>query len=209
MLISTVMRLVVLGVVASAVCVAFSHASGTQAPQATNVSEVDSVITELIEAFNRERALVGRSPLKLTPKLTEAARAHAHDMAKHEMLSHRGSDGTTPAQRVKQQGYPYQKIGENIASGQPTPEAVMQSWMQSPGHRRNILGDFAELGAARVSSQNGASYWCVVFALPLSSRSDSRAFSATLLASAFAPNMAETLVRGAEVRRVPRHVVTR
>jgi len=165
-MVTTIMARLVALAAAGAVCVAFSHAPGGQAPQATNVSEANAVITELIGALNRERNLAGMSPLKIVPKLTKAARVHVHDMAEHETLSHQGSDGTTPAQRVKQQGYPYQKTGENIARGQSTSEAVMQSWMQSPGHRQNILGDFTEVGAARASSKSGTPYWCVVFASP-------------------------------------------
>jgi uncharacterized protein YkwD len=151
---------------AGAVFMVFSPGLGTQAPRATNVSEVNVVITELLEELNRERNLAGISPLKIAPKLTEAARVHVHDMAKHERLSHQGSDGTTPGQRVKQQGYPYQKTGENIARGQEMSAAVVQSWMQSPGHRENILGDFTEVGIAQASSKSGTPYWCVVFASP-------------------------------------------
>lgn len=209
MVTSMVTRLVVLAVMAGAVCVVVSPGAGMQAPPVANVSHVHFVITELVEVFNQERARAGVSPLKIAPKLTEAAQVHAHDMAKHEVLSHQGSDGTTPAQRVKQQGYLYQKIGENIARGQPTSEAVVRSWMRSSGHRHNILGDFTEVGAARVSSKSGTSYWCVVFALPISSRSDSRVFLATLLTSMVTPNMAETFVIGAESRQRPRHVIIR
>jgi uncharacterized protein YkwD len=159
-------RLVALAVAAGAVCGVTLHVLGMQAPQATRVFEADSVLTEFLEALNRERNRAGIASLKIAPKLTEAARVHVHDMAKHEMLSHQGSDGTTPARRVKQQGYLYQKSGENIASGQATPKAVMQSWMRSPGHRRNILGDFTEVGAALASSKSGTPYWCAVFASP-------------------------------------------
>jgi uncharacterized protein YkwD len=82
-------------------------------------------------------------------------------------IRHRGVDGSTPADRVTRVGYSYQSVGENVAAGQETAEEVMTGWMDSPGHRRNILGDFEELGAARAEDDDGRPYWCVVFATPI------------------------------------------
>lgn len=158
---------VALVVMAGVIGATFSHVSTMQLPHATNAAEVNAVLTDLVDVHNQERAQAGLSPLKIAPKLTEAAQLHANDMAQREKLTHQGSNGTTPAQRVEQQGYFYRKIGENVASGPPTPPLVVQAWMQSPHHRRNILGNFTEIGAARVLSKNGTPYWCVVFGLPI------------------------------------------
>jgi uncharacterized protein YkwD len=166
---------VALVVMAGVIGATFSPVSKAQLSHATNAAEVNSVITALVEAHNQERAQAGLSPLKIAPKLTEAARLHAHDMARHEKLTHRGSNGTTPAQRVEQQGYLYRKTGENVAHGQPTPALVVQAWMQSPHHRRNILDHFTEIGAARIRSQDGTPYWCVVFGLPIATLNPAQA----------------------------------
>jgi uncharacterized protein YkwD len=123
----------------------------------------DGLIDELVAAHNQERAREDLGPLKPNSKLMEAARLHARDMAEHEKLSHEGSDGSTPAERVKRQGYHYVSTGENVAEGQESVADVMKSWMNSPGHRRNVLGDFNEIGASRAKDAEGRFYWVVDF----------------------------------------------
>jgi len=136
-------------------------------PQGAAVAADDAEMAEsLIAAHNREREKAGLSPLKPAAKLTEAAQAHAKDMASHEKMAHEGSDGSTPAQRVEKAGYPYQDTGENVAAGQTSVDEVMTSWMNSPGHKANILGDFTEIGVARVLGVDDRPYWCVNFGTP-------------------------------------------
>ena len=151
----------------STVCMALPAVSEAWTPQTTDAAEVDSIVTALVKTHNHTRVKAGLSPLKMNTKLMQAAQVHVHDMAKRERLTHRGKGRTTPAQRVKQQGYSYLKTAENIASGSQTPEAVTQAWMRSRGHWRNILGDFTEVGAAYALSKDGVPYWCVVFGLPI------------------------------------------
>jgi uncharacterized protein YkwD len=136
-------------------------------PRGTEPAAEDPVIAELVEAHNKERAKEGLAPLKSDPKLRQAALAHARDMAEHGKMAHEGSDGSTPAQRAERQGYRYVNTGENVAHGQETVESVMRSWMNSPGHRKNILGDFSEIGAARVLDEKERPYWSVSFGTPL------------------------------------------
>ena len=88
-------------------------------------------------------------------------------MASRQKLDHKGGDGSTVSDRVKRVGYVYVRVGENIANGQKSVEQVMDSWMKSPGHRANILGEFTEMGAARVEDDDGANYWCVNFGTPM------------------------------------------
>jgi uncharacterized protein YkwD len=126
----------------------------------------DPTAAALLSAHNRERALEGRKPLNLSSRLCESAAVHALDMAKHHKLDHKGSDGSTVADRAKRKGYNYVRVGENIAEGQKTVEQVLTSWMASPGHRENILDDFTEMGAAR-AEENGNPYWCVNFGIPM------------------------------------------
>jgi uncharacterized protein YkwD len=120
----------------------------------------------LIAAHNRERAADSLPPLRANAQLSEAARNHARDMAEHRELSHKGSDGSDPATRVKRGGYRFRAVGENVAAGQESVEEAMRTWMNSPPHRSNILGDFAEVGAAVIPDADKRPYWCVVFGRP-------------------------------------------
>jgi uncharacterized protein YkwD len=137
----------------------------------------DPVSAALIAAHNRERAERKLPPLVPEARLTEAARLHAVDMASHRIMTHDGTDGSTPADRVKRQKYTYLTTGENVARGQRSVDDVMTGWMNSPHHRENILGDFKEIGVARVEDDEGKPYWCVVFGSPFPRLDPSKAES--------------------------------
>ena len=128
----------------------------------------------LVAAHNRERARRGLPALAISEPLRVAAERHAADMAGRGRMSHRGSDGSSALERVEQAGYRPLRAGENVAAGQTTTEEVMRGWMTSLGHRRNILGNFTEIGAAHATDQNGRSYWCVTFGTPIASTAASR-----------------------------------
>ena len=114
---------------------------------------VDPIAAALLEAHNRVRENDGKTPLKLSEKLTQAAAAHAKDMAEHHTGGHVGSDKSTVADRVKRTGYAYVVVGENVADGQKTVLEVMTGWLESPGHRENIMADFTEMGGARAKDE--------------------------------------------------------
>ena len=77
-------------------------------------------------------------------------------MADHDKMTHDGSDGSTPAERVERAGYHYQTTGENVAQGQKTCEEVIRAWMNSPHHKENILKpEFTEIGAACYVTEAG------------------------------------------------------
>jgi uncharacterized protein YkwD len=121
----------------------------------------------LIELHNKERAEAKLPPLKANAKLEAAARAHAKEMADQGKMSHEGSDGSTPPQRIERAGYNFQNAGENVAEGQKSDEEVMASWMDSPPHKENILKpEFTEIGAACYVTKKGVSFWCVDFGRP-------------------------------------------
>jgi uncharacterized protein YkwD len=107
--------------------------------------------------------------LKLADKLSAAAREHAQDMAKHNMLSHSGSDGSTAAVRVTHQHYTWRMVGENVASGPTTADEVVAGWLESPHHCEIIMDPrYTEMGIAYTvdpKSESGV-YWAQVFALP-------------------------------------------
>ncbi len=136
-----------------------------------------SVPAALVEAHNRERAAAHLPPLTANPKLTAAAEVQARDMAEHNKMTHEGSDGSSPSQRIEKQGYHFKSSGENVAEGAKDVEEVMRVWMNSPPHKANILGDFTEMGGARASSEDGKPYWCVAFGRPYPKVDPSRAVS--------------------------------
>lgn len=125
-----------------------------------------ATIAALVESHNLERTTSGRRPLAVNEALTAAAQAHADDMAARRRMSHRGSDGSSPFRRMGRAGYRYERAGENVAAGQRSVAEVMRAWMNSPGHRRNVLGKFTEIGAGRATDERGTPYWCVTFGTP-------------------------------------------
>lgn len=95
------------------------------------------------------------APLTMSPALRCAARLHAKDMASRSYFSHTTPEGVTFSQRITSAGYDWRTVGENIASGYPTPDAVVSGWMQSAGHCQNIMnGAFRDLGVGYFSG-----YW--------------------------------------------------
>jgi uncharacterized protein YkwD len=121
---------------------------------------------EVVKAHNKVRAAAKLPPLKENPKLDAAALVHAEDMAKRDHMSHEGSDGSKPSERVEGQGYRFQATAENVAARQKAVAEVMKGWMNSPGHKANILGNYTEIGVARVPNEDGTYYWCTVFGRP-------------------------------------------
>ena len=120
----------------------------------------------VIDRTNRERERAGRRPLTMDPQLTEAAHAHAANMARRDRMAHT-LNGKTVADRVKATGYAYRAVGENIAWNQLTAKEVMADWMSSSGHRRNILSDeFTQIGVAVATNAKGEPYWVQVFGAP-------------------------------------------
>ncbi|MGZ0205247.1 CAP domain-containing protein, partial [Streptomyces sp. RM1] len=115
------------------------------------------VTARIVQLVNSERAQAGCQPLTLNPQLTEAAQQHSADMAAHQNMSHTGSDGSDPGTRITRAGYSWSAYGENVAYGYATADEVMAGWMNSPGHRANILNcGFREIG---VGLAQPGSYW--------------------------------------------------
>ena len=101
--------------------------------------------------------------------LEDVAYEHSRDMGDHNFFSHTGSDGLQSADRVSNAGYDWSTVGENIAAGQQTIDAVMTAWLNSPGHCVNIMhSSYTEFGAASytVDGSDFPIYWTQVFATP-------------------------------------------
>jgi len=136
----------------------------TGAPPSTSPFE-----QELLRLTNAERTRAGLPPLRLATKLSQAAQRHAEDMVRNRFFSHTGSNGSTLGDRARAVGYNYSMVGENIAAGGATPAATLRQWMNSPGHRRNILNPrFTEVGFGYVSAPSDLyrHYWVQVFGTP-------------------------------------------
>jgi uncharacterized protein YkwD len=131
--------------------------------------KLDAVEAKLLELTNAERKKEDLPPLKPNPKLFKAAREHAKNMAKQEKLAH-DLDCKTPFDRIKEAGYTFGRAGENVAYGSdgfPLAD-IMKNWMESEGHRANILHtDYTEIGLGIGRSDNGDVYYTQVFAAPL------------------------------------------
>lgn len=113
--------------------------------------------------INASRAEAGRSPLRVNRQLTQAAAAHARDLADTGTFSHTGSNGSSVGDRVRGQGYGFCFVAENIAKGQGTLEQVLTGWMASEGHRRNMLASQArEFGLVR----GPGNLWVMVLGKP-------------------------------------------
>ncbi|HUQ68662.1 MAG TPA: CAP domain-containing protein [Planctomycetaceae bacterium] len=124
-----------------------------------------AVERELLGLTNRERFKFGRPPLTASRQLTEAARGHAANMARQQILNHT-LDGKTFDQRIDATGYRSSAAGENIWSA-ATAAGAIEGWMGSPGHQRNMLSaDFQEIGVGVGISQSQQKYWTQVFGKP-------------------------------------------
>lgn len=130
------------------------------------------VRAEILETVNRLRADAGLQAVVLEPTLNAAAQAHAADMLARGFYDHRTPEGTTPRQRTAAAGYRDTRlIAENIAKGAFTPSEVVERWMNSPGHRQNILRPRAGemgVGVAFGESHDGSEHlevlWAQLFA---------------------------------------------
>jgi uncharacterized protein YkwD len=119
----------------------------------------------LIDLTNAERAKADKDlkPLKMYPKLMEAARKHAENMAAQDKLDH-VLDEKNPADRVKAAGYKYRATGENILWNAKTPKEAVAGWMDSPPHRESILKPvYTEIGVGIAKNKKGEPYWVQVF----------------------------------------------
>jgi uncharacterized protein YkwD len=147
----------------------------TPRPTATATPQPNTTFEqEVIRLTNVERAAHGCPPLVAEVHLMNAAEGHSTDMAVNDFFSHTGSNGSNPGQRMLAAGYPgFTQWAENIAAGYTTPAIVMNAWMNSAGHRANILNcTLEEIGVGYVyrnpdpGNVTYRHYWTQVFAKP-------------------------------------------
>jgi uncharacterized protein YkwD len=125
---------------------------------------------QVVELTNQFRSKNGLAPLTLNSKLNDAAQTHSRNMATLDFFGHEGKDGSSAGDRVSKAGYDWRTVAENIAAGQKTPKEVVDAWINSPGHRENILNPTVkEIGvgyfflANDTGTTNYNSYWTQKF----------------------------------------------
>lgn len=147
-----------------------SSNSNTTAKPAENsgqTSNINSEATEVIRLVNIERSKNGLAPLKANGELSKVATVKAQDMIDKNYFDHTSPTYGSPFDMMKKFGINYTAAGENIAYGQKTPAEVMNAWMNSPGHRANILNsNFTEIGVGVAKDKNGTPYWVQMFINP-------------------------------------------
>lgn len=123
---------------------------------------IHAYVKEVIDLVNIERAKEGLAALTMDLQVQAAAQVRA--MECEQLFSHTRPDGTSFATALKEQNVSYRRAGENIAWGQRTPKQVVMGWMNSEGHRANIMNpNFTTIGVGYYQNENGTNYWCQLF----------------------------------------------
>ena len=126
--------------------------------------EFASFQKEVLRLVNVERSKVGLKELTLNTELSNVATLKSQDMANKNYFSHTSPTYGSPFDMMKKFNISYKTAGENIAKGQTTPAQVVEAWMNSEGHRANILSSkFTDLGVGVAKNSNGTIYWTQMF----------------------------------------------
>lgn len=137
-----------------------SETSGSEAPIPD--TEAKSYARQVVDLVNAERAKAGLSALTLDENLTSAALIRARES--EISFSHTRPDGRSFSSVLSDLGISFRGAGENIAWGQKTPEEVMNGWMNSEGHRANILNaNYTKIGVGYYQNTSGRTYWTQLF----------------------------------------------
>jgi Cysteine-rich secretory protein family len=140
--------------------------TATKTPNVISCTAERTFFDEVFNLTNAERQKAGLMALTLSTELIRAAQSHTNDMATNNYFSHTGLNQSTPGDRATGFGYGSSYVGENIGAGYNNPLEAIQGWMNSPGHKANILNStYTEIGVG--FSENSAStygnYWAQVF----------------------------------------------
>ncbi|PLT35497.1 CAP domain-containing protein [Bacillus sp. V5-8f] len=134
--------------------------------QTVNIPTIasQSVEAQVVTLVNKERAKVGLPALKSDWELSRVARFKSEDMRDKRYFDHNSPTYGSPFQMMKSFGINYGYAGENIAAGQTTPQAAMSAWMNSPGHKANILNrNFTHIGVGYAKGGSYGHYWTQQF----------------------------------------------
>ena len=129
---------------------------------------IKSLESQVVKLVNVERAKQGLQPLTENWQLSRVARYKSADMATKNYFSHTSPTYGSPFKMMESFGIKYSSAGENIAYGQKTPEQVMTAWMNSPGHRSNIMSpSYSQIGVGYATNKSGTAYWTQMFIRPI------------------------------------------
>ncbi|GAB9471939.1 hypothetical protein Gpo141_00009134, partial [Globisporangium polare] len=151
----------------------------------------DNFQAAMLNAVNAERAKLGLTPFCTNKKLQAAAQLHSDDQARNNFMSHTGSGGSTVSMRITAQGFVWSSIAENVAAGQVDVASVMTAWMNSAGHKANILGSYKFFGTgyAYNSASTYKHYWTQDFGVGANEACDSNATPAPTAAVTPTPGL--------------------
>lgn len=131
---------------------------------ASEIVQKGSMAGQVVNLVNKERKANGLSALSSDSQLAKLAQLKAEDMAKNGYFSHTSPTYGSAFDMMKTYGVSYKTAGENIAKGQKTAASVMDGWMNSSGHRANILkSDYTKIGVGYAKSPDGTTYWVQIF----------------------------------------------
>lgn len=146
----------------------------TEKPGSNNESENNNTSTpssnltyeqKVVELVNIERQKAGLAALTMDSQISNVARVKSKDMAQNKYFAHQSPTYGSAGNMLTQFGIKWSSWGENIAYGQRSPEQVVTAWMNSAGHRANILSsNFTKIGVGYVTNSNGVPYWTQIFA---------------------------------------------
>lgn len=136
--------------------------SASAASQCATPDNVNALATEIAAGLNESRRANGQASLRFNRELGRAAMRHACDMLVNDFFDHQGSDGSNSQARVRRAGYNDCIVAENIAWGYPRSEQIITGWMNSPGHRRNMLHPRIEEFGVGITQGPRGPYWVLV-----------------------------------------------
>lgn len=119
---------------------------------------------ELVTLVNAERVRRSLPAFQWHELLWTAANAHSTEMAANDAMRHQGDDGSNAGDRIAAAGFVWSAWGENLGAGHTDPAQLLTSWLNSPGHRTILLGNYRYIGIAVVESSTGTPYWTMVVA---------------------------------------------
>ena len=130
-------------------------------------SDIKAIENEVIRLTNIERSKNGLPALAQNWELSRVARYKSADMANKGYFAHQSPTYGSPFTMMQNFGIKFSAAGENIAYGQRTPQEVVTAWMNSPGHRANILSrSYSQIGVGFARNKNGTAYWTQMFIQP-------------------------------------------
>ncbi|MEW9501918.1 CAP domain-containing protein [Jeotgalibacillus marinus] len=137
------------------------EATPNKSNEQEDASDVSSFEQQVVDLTNAERSKEGLAPLQLDVELSKVAKDKSKDMQQNQYFDHNSPTHGSPFDMMKEYGVSYKSAGENIAMGQGSPEEVVQAWMNSEGHRKNIMSSsYTHIGVGHIKEGN---YWTQMF----------------------------------------------